>query len=182
MNLAKMKYFLYISTAFLFLIYIFVRPVHAQRRNFNLSRNYILSFSINSGNASINSPECGFDPRVCILKIDGDAFAIPLGRISYSTQLTSFWSRAFPNGREGFCAPTEGVIVISNQYGTVNANIQGNTCDMSFQSEKLTHLFDSQYNITSGTGKYANAAGTGDIKGWETGLRSIFSVRGNISY
>lgn len=90
--------------------------------------------------------------------------------------------RAYPNDRNGFCAPTEGDVVLSNQYGNITAQFQGFTYDIVFQSERLPHLYEGQYTITSGTGRYADATGTGTIKGWETNLRISFFVKGKISY
>lgn len=171
-----MKYLIIISAIFLFLIFPFARQAKAFMRSYNLS----LAFS--SGETSINNIECGFDERICILHAQGTALGIPLGKINYSTALTSFWTRGFSNGRDGFCAPTEGTVVMSNQYGNINAQFQGKVCDITFQSEKLPHLYDGQYTITSGTGKYAGATGTGVIKGWDTKFRVAFSVKGSISY
>ena len=171
-----MKYLIAIPTVVLFLLFSYSPQIYAQ------SRSYKLSLVFSSGDATINDRECGWEPRICILKAEGNAMGLPLGKVKYSTQLTSFWTRAYPNGRDGFCAPTEGEVVMSNQYGTVNALFQGSTCDINFQSERLPHLYDGQFTVTSGTGKYAGAAGTGVIKGWDTKSRIAFSVKGEITY
>ena len=171
-----MKFLLFIAVLATFLLFAFAGQVRA------LTPSYKLSLVFSSGDATINDRECGWEPRICILKADGNAMGLPLGKVKYNTQLTSFWTRAYSNGRDGFCAPTEGEVVMSNQYGTVNALFQGSTCDINFQSERLPHLYDGQFTVTSGTGKYAGATGTGEIKGWDTKLRIAFSLKGKISY
>ena len=171
-----MKFLLFIAVLATFLLFAFAGQVRA------LTPSYKLSLVFSSGDTTINDLECGWEPRICILKAEGNAMGLPLGKVKYSTQLTSFWTRAYPNGRDGFCAPTEGEVVMSNQYGTVNALFQGSTCDINFQSERLPHLYDGQFTVTSGTGKYAGATGTGEIKGWDTKLRIAFSLKGKISY
>ncbi len=171
-----MKNLKIILIVLLILIFSTVRHVQAKTSNYNLSLVF------NTTDVSINDPECGFNPRICILNINGFAQGLPLGKVKFNSQLSTFWDRATPNGRDGFCAPTTGEVEMSNQSGKINAHFQGNVCDITFQSERLPHLYDGQFNIISGTGKYAEAAGTGTIKGWDTKSRIVFNVRGNIRY
>lgn len=171
-----MKYLFIIPAIFLFLLFSNVQQIQAKTQNYNLSMVF------NTTDVSINDPECGFNPRICVLNINGFAQGLPLGKVKYSSTLSSFWDRATPNGRDGFCAPTGGEMEMSNISGKINAHFQGNVCDITFQSERLPHLYDLRYDITSGTGKYAEAAGTGTIKGWDTKSRIVFNIRGNIRY
>ncbi len=153
--------------------------------NFELGAAGNLPFaSAGSGAETPGATNCQTSTLGCTVTSSGVAMSVHLGKGTYSSSLTIYWTDYTSNGDGGYCAPALGSSTLVAANGdTLNEIVSGTVCEVGSSSPTASHVFTGEYAITGGTGRFANAAGTGAIVGGDDGNgNSYYSEQGTISY
>jgi hypothetical protein len=106
------------------------------------------------------APGCQFTPSGCTLTSTGNLNGIVGG--TYSSTLTTLWTQATPNGHGGFCAPAAGDTTLTLPgLGTLTKHESGTVCEVGVTGVNVAHTFAGSFAVTSGTGIFAGATGSG---------------------
>lgn len=109
----------------------------------------------NSGSAG-----CQVSASSCTLTSTGNLSGIAGG--TYSSTFTILGTQATSNGHGGFCAPAAGDTTLTLPgLGTITKHESGTVCEVGATGANVAHTFAGSFAVTSGTGIFAGATGSG---------------------
>ncbi|MDE3083484.1 MAG: hypothetical protein KGJ39_08735, partial [Acidobacteriota bacterium] len=140
--------------------------------------------SAGSGAETPGTPNCQFGTSCTVTITTGSAIGEHLGRGTYSSSLTIYWSLAISNGANGYCAPASGTgTLVAANGDTLNQSEVGTVCEVGTSSLTAPHTFAGTYVNIGGTGRFANAIGEGMITGGDDGSgNAYYNESGSIGY
>ena len=99
----------------------------------------------------------------CVLELAGGAFRGTLGTGAYEGTIDLRVADSFANGEDGVCAPIDGSIVLgAGSSDTLVVALSGDSCqDGSGDLTQASFTGVARFVVKGGTGKYANASGSG---------------------
>lgn len=151
-----------------------------------VSHNHIPFIATGSGTQTNQSPaDCqSTGTRDCTLQTTGMFSGFPIIKGTYMTTLTVHWGTSTPNGSGGSCAPADGPTTLTALDGDqLTLQNTGNYCEIGPTGPSVPHRYTGTYTITGGTGRFANAAGTGTVISFDDGMgHSYFIAWGKIFY
>jgi hypothetical protein len=113
--------------------------------------------------SSFGAAGCNTSTAGCALDASGSIEGKPIAHGTFTAALLAVWTSATPNGDGGYCAPVTGTVVLSDGTNTLTEAVQGTLCEIGATGTNVGHVFTGQYTVSSGTGTYANAQGTGRL-------------------
>jgi hypothetical protein len=103
---------------------------------------------------------CQFTASGCTLTSTGSLVGVVGG--TYGSTLTILWMQATSNGAGGFCAPASGDTTLSlPALGTIVKHETGTVCEVGATGPNVAHTFTGTFTVSSGTGLFAGATGSG---------------------
>ncbi len=127
---------------------------------------------------SSGSPGCNVDPNGCTVGSAGTITGTPIAQGTFTSTLTILYTQ-YATGNPGyaFCAPANGSATLvdgTNPADTITKDESGQVCASSFGSGG-SYTFIGNYTITSGTGIYSGATGTGTVNTFQPTQTSPFT-------
>jgi hypothetical protein len=105
---------------------------------------------------------CQFTSSGCTLTSSGNLTGVVGG--TYTSTFTILWTQATSNGNGGFCAPAAGDTTLTLPgLGTLTKHETGNVCEIGATGPNVAHTFTGSFAVTSGTGVFAGATGSGSV-------------------
>lgn len=117
---------------------------------------------------------CQFDEEGCTVKSSGVIRGTHIGNGTFTSTLTILWTKSFPNGSGGFCAPASGEGKIdSADKSTWNIFQVGIVCEVGPTGKNVPHTFNGTYFITTGEKRFANMEGSGNLVSSDDGVGNV---------
>lgn len=133
---------------------------------------------------SLSAAGCQFTVGGCVVQTTGAASSAHLGSGPYVSTLTVHWAQATSNGAGGFCAPADGPSTLTAANGdTLTLSNTGTVCEVGATGANVPHTFNGRFTITGGTGRFAEASGSGTETAGDDGAgNSTYTLSGSITY
>jgi hypothetical protein len=113
--------------------------------------------------SSFGAAGCNTSTAGCALDASGSIEGKPIAHGTFTAALLALWTSATSNGDGGYCAPVTGTVVLSDGTNTITEAVEGTLCEIGATGTNVGHVFTGHYTVSSGTGTYANAQGSGKL-------------------
>lgn len=136
-------------------------------RNFVASADAVI---VTESSPNCNNP-VGSSPELCTTTFSGNGNAKHLGKVIYTSSLTTDWSNATNGTPDGFCGPLTGTIKLrtraknKKRRGRLTLSVKGTACQTGSDGNSYPLILTGSYSITRGTGAYTGAKGNGRVEG-----------------